>query len=212
MDRIEVKLLVPVLRHVAPIATAMLLAIAMACTSEASETTAVIPYIRPSGPLVPGPVGLWQPPPGSTPAMGNYVYIEMDSSFSTGVTYPQTMVPVPGSFTVTWQTGKLAVTATDPRVKLTMNGVFQTMLGLTELKEGYYGDLRGLADADPLAGALAVSLNARECNVVDGWFMVDHVFYFTGGLTAVDLRFEGHCSTFGTPMHGQIHWREGGFL
>jgi hypothetical protein len=212
MDRIEVELFSPVFRHVAPIATAIVLAIAVACTPGASEPTAVIPDIRPSGPLVPGPAGLWQPPPGSTPATGNYVYIEMDSSFSTGVTYPQTMVPVLGSFSVTWRAGKLAVTATDPVVKLTMSGVFQTMLGLTELKEGYYGDLRGLSDADPLAGALAVSLNAQECRVVDGWFMVDHVFYFTGGLTQVDLRFEERCSTFGAPMHGQIHWREGGFL
>src|SRR6267142_617848 len=32
----------------------------------------------PPGPLSPPPAGLWQPSPGSTPATGNYVYLESD--------------------------------------------------------------------------------------------------------------------------------------
>ena len=150
-------------RNCATIATGLVLAIAMACTLGTPESAPTNPTVRPSGPLIPTPAGLWQPPTGSTPATGNYAYLDMDASFSTGVTYPQTIVAATGSFSVTWSDGKLAVTATDTVVKLAMRGVFQTMLGLTELKEGYYGNLRGLSDADPLAGALGVSLNTRAC-------------------------------------------------
>ena len=39
-------------------------------------------------------------------------------------------------------------------------------------------------------------------------FAVDHVFYFNGHLTTLDLRFEQRCPGVAAPMHGQIHWTE----
>jgi hypothetical protein len=86
-------------------------------------------------------------------------------------------------------------------------GVFNAMLGHTQLTEGYYHDLHGIADANPLRGSLDVKLNSRGCSAATGWFVVDHVFYFNGRLTAMDLRFEERCPGL-APMHGQVHWTE----
>jgi hypothetical protein len=179
-----------------------------ACASDGGTGSVTEPNGRPSGPVDPAPANLWQPPAGSTPATGSYAYLEMDASFSPGVQYPRTIMAAPGTFTVSVIGGRLSVVASDSAGGFTMNGVFQTMIGLTQLREGYYGDLRGLSQIDPLAGALGVALNSRSCDSLTGWFVIDHVFYFNGLLTALDMRFEERCSGFAAPMHGKIHWTE----
>lgn len=185
------------------------LVLAAACTSDASTAAEQPPpQVGPSGPTVPVPATLWQPPPGSTPATGSYAYVDMDPGFTLGVTYPRVMSAASTAFTVSATGGRLTVTAVDTVAKLTVNGVFQAMIGQTELKVGYYRDLRGSTEADPLAGSLDVLLGARGCASLVGWFAIDHVFYFNGLLTQIDVRFEERCAGFGVPMHGQIHWRE----
>lgn len=185
------------------------IALAMACASSGGDVQPISdPSGRPSGPTVPVPSSLWQPPAGSTPATGSYAYLDMDASFSPGVTYPHTIVSATGGITVSASGGQLSVSAEDTVTKLAMIGVFQTMLGKTQLEVGYYHDLHGALEADPLFGALDVMLNLRRCGSLSGWFAIDHVFYFQGHLTAFDLRFEERCSGFVAPMHGQVHWTE----
>jgi hypothetical protein len=157
---------------------------------------------------MPVPTDLWRPPAGSTPLAGTYMYVDVDASFSPGVTYPRTIVPASGVFTVSASGGTLSIAATDTVARLDLRGVFTTMLGHPQLEEGYYRDLRGAADADPLKGSLDVALGTRSCGSLTGWFAVDHVFYFNGRLTTLDLRFEQRCPGFATPIHGQIHWTE----
>ena len=164
--------------------------------------------VGPSGPVVPVPASLWQPPVGSTPATVSYVYLETDTSLAPGVSFPRTILPSPSVVPVSVTGRSVSVTAEDTVAKLAMNGKFQLLLGQTEIKAGYYHDLRGIAANDLLAGALDVTLNARGCATHVGWFAVDHVFYFNGLLTQIDLRFEERCSDFRAPMRGKIHWRE----
>jgi hypothetical protein len=180
----------------------------VACGGSGSTAPVEEQKLPPSGPTNPIPANLWQPPTGSTPATGSYAYLEMDASFSPGTVYPHSIVTPPGAFTVSATGGRLSVEATDDAAGYAMNGVFQTMIGLTQLKEGYYSDVRGLAQSDPLRGAMDVSLGSRTCDSPTGWFAIDHVFYFNGLFTTLDMRFEARCAGFGAPMRGQIHWRE----
>ena len=180
-------------------------------TASCADTTAGTPPASggvPSGPLVPVPADLWRPPAGATPAAVSYLYVEMDSSFSPGVTSPRTIVPATGAFAVSATGGTLTISATDTTSGLKLRGVFTTMLGYPLIEEGYYRDLRGAANADPLKGSLDVTLDAHACGSLTGWFVIDHVFYFDGHLTSLDLRFEQRCQEFAAPMHGQIHWTE----
>ncbi|HEY7885940.1 MAG TPA: hypothetical protein VIC08_13435, partial [Cellvibrionaceae bacterium] len=56
-------------------------------------------------------------------------------------------------------------------------------------------------------GGLYWSGEGRGCNTVMGWFVVDHVTYDSGVLTAIDLRFEQHCEDKVPALRGKIHWR-----
>ncbi|HEV7991839.1 MAG TPA: hypothetical protein VGP25_08445, partial [Gemmatimonadaceae bacterium] len=162
----------------------------------------------PSGPTLPVPATLWSPPAGSTPLQGSYLYVDMDASFTPGVTYPRTIVATLLDFTVLARDGTLTISASDSAASLVVHGVFATMLGHLQLDEGYYDGLREAANANPLRGSLDVMLNTRACTSVTGWFVVDHSFYFNGRLTALDLRFEQRCPGFTAPMHGKLHWTE----
>jgi hypothetical protein len=101
----------------------------------------------------------------------------------------------------------LSILAPDPAIGLTMTAIFQHMLGTTAVQEGYYRDLRGLSE-DLNRGGLGVALNGPGCDSLVGWFAIDHVFYFQGNLTTIDLRFELRCNGFAAPLRGQVHWAE----
>jgi hypothetical protein len=162
-----------------------------------------------SGPVMPVPAALWRAPAGSTPATGSYVYLDGAAGLIPGITLAQTIVPAPGAMQVRASGSQLSMLAIDPSTALTMTGSFQEMTGLTAMQEGYFRDLRALAERSG-AGGLDVGVNAWDCASLVGWFVIDHQFYFQGNLTAVDLRFELRCDGFGAPLHGQIHWTESG--
>jgi hypothetical protein len=191
----------------ATIVTVLLLA-AIGCSGATAATSPPPSRGAPSGPVVPVPADLWRPPAGTTPAVGTYAYVETDPDFSPGTKYPRTIVPATGTFAVSAVGGTLTIVSRDTAAPFELRGAFTTMLGHVQLEEGYYRDLRDPAHADPLKGSLEVSLNARGCGSTTGWFVVDHVFYFNGRLTTLDLRFEQRCPGFPAPMHGQIHWTE----
>ena len=161
-----------------------------------------------SGPIVPAPAALWRAPAGSTPTAGPYVYLDGGATLGAGITLPQMLVP--GPITVSTTGGKLSIVAYDPVKTLGMNGTFQEMISQTAMREGYYHDLRATSEGDAGTGGLDVGVGSWSCNSLVGWFVIDRQFYFQGGLTVIDLRFELRCGGFGAPLRGQIHWAESG--
>ena len=157
----------------------------------------------PSGPVNPPPAGLWQPAAGSTPATGNYVYLQSDAGDSIG--QGQT-------YTYTHATATLSVTASSGHLAVGVNGNewwfgdFQTMNTLTQLQSGYYAGLQRYPFHNPAMGGLDWSGQGRGCNTLQSWFVVDNVTYVGGALTAIDLRFEQHCGGVTAVLHGAIHW------
>jgi hypothetical protein len=155
----------------------------------------------PPGPVVPPPQNLWAPPPGATPAAGNYVYVqsEVGDIVGGGQTYLHT--PADSVITVSTDTGYFGI-----RVNGTYwHGDFKGMSHLTQLQAGYYGDLRLYPFHDLSKGGLSWS-NANACNTVAGWFVVDKISYLNGALSSIKLRFEQHCEMFTPALRGEISW------
>lgn len=161
---------------------------------DAADTT------RPPGPVVPPPPGLWDAAPGTTPATGNYVYLESQ---------PGDYVGAGGTYLYTQVDSLLTTSLTEAGVNVAVTGderwagAFARMYSLSRMEVGYYGDLR--SPANPAKGALSWGGEGRVCSTT-GWFVVDSVTYVGETLTAFDVRFEQHCGGAEPALHGKIHW------
>lgn len=155
----------------------------------------------PPGPVNPPPAGLWQPTPGSTPSVGNYVYLLSDAGDYVGA--GQTYTYLQPNVSVSAAGGRFTVNITGDDF---WTGEFQAMSGLSQLQPGFYGNLQRYPFHNPAKGGLSWSGEGRGCNTLTGWFVVDNVTYGAGALTAIDLRFEQHCEGQSPALHGEIHW------
>jgi hypothetical protein len=164
------------------------------------------PSPPPPGPVNPPPAGLWQPAPGSTPATGNFVYLQSDPGDFIGAGQTFTYTPANASLPIIASGGHFGVSVIGDQH---WSGDFQAMNTLSQLQPGYYAGLGRYPFQDPTRGSLNWSGEARGCNTVQGWFVVDNVVYVSGILTAIDLRFEQHCEGATPALHGAIHWTFG---
>jgi hypothetical protein len=151
----------------------------------------------------PPPAGLWTPPPGATPASGNYIYLQSNPGDFIGQGLIETYTPATHTIDVTEEAGHLNVRVNGSRQWI---GDFQGMSFLTQLQPGYYGGVHRYPFGNPTKGGLSWSGEGRGCNVLDGWFVVDSVSYAGGAMKSIDLRFEQVCEGSDPPLHGQIHW------
>lgn len=155
-----------------------------------------------SGPVNPPPTGLWEPAPGSTPATGDYIYLESDLGdwVGQGLTY---LYADPADFLLSSNGARLnvSVNATE-----SWNATFQGMEAISRLEVGYYGDLQRFPFHNPVKGGLSWTGQGRGCNTVEGWFVIDSVTYDGDTLMAIDLRFEQRCEGGTTALHGEIRW------
>jgi len=163
----------------------------------ANESTAV------PGPVTPPPAGLWKPSPDATPDTGNFVYLQSD---------PGDYIGAARTLLYTQATASLAVSTNGGYFSLQVDGDenwrgdFQAMNALTQLQPGYYGDLRRYPFHNPVKGGLSWSGEARGCNTLQGWFVVDGIHYQNGKLQDIDLRFEQHCEGGAPALRGRIRW------
>jgi hypothetical protein len=156
-----------------------------------------------AGPINPIPATLWNPTPGSVPTSGNYVYLTGQSGdYIIGA----------NTYTYTQANSLLQFASSGDHLGVTINGDlnwtgdFLAMAGISQLKAGYYSNLTQYPYENPQIGGLNWYGDARDCDSVTGWFVVDDVTYTAGVLTAVDLRFQQLCQSSTAPMNGQIHW------
>jgi hypothetical protein len=155
------------------------------------------------GPVNPPPAGLWQPAPGSTPTIGNYVYLVSDVGDSIGLGQTYTYTPATAVLTVSETGGHLSVNVNG---NTWWYGNFKSMNTLTQLQPGFYPGLQRYPFNNPVLGGIDWSGDGRGCNTEKGWFAIDSVTYVSGALTAFDLRFEQNCEGGTTALHGAIHW------
>ncbi|MDD4912448.1 MAG: Ig-like domain-containing protein [Sideroxydans sp.] len=156
-----------------------------------------------SGPVNPSPAGLWQPTPGSTPATGNFVYLQSDVGDYIGLGQTYTYTPATAVLTFSENGGLFSVNVNG---NTWWYGNFQTGNTVSQLQIGFYPGLQRYPFHNPVFGGLSWYGDGRGCNTEKGWFAVDNVTYVSGVLTAIDLRFEQNCEGGATALHGAIHW------
>lgn len=159
----------------------------------------------PPGPVNPPPAGLWQPTSGTTPASGNFAFLQSESGDYIGQGKTSTYTPANATISVNANAGYLSVSVV-PTGSSRWLGDFQAMTSLSSLQPGYYANLERYPFHNPIAGGLNWSGQGRGCNTLRGWFVVDSVNYVGGVLTAIDLRFEQHCEGQLPALYGKIHW------
>lgn len=159
------------------------------------------------GPVSPLPSGLWEPAAGTTPATGNYVYLESMGGDYIGQGRRTTYTNANARLTVSGGGARLAVRVEGDQ---TWFGDFVGMNTLSQLEPGYYGNLQRFPFHNPVKGGLSWSGDGRGCNTLTGWFVVDKATYAYGSLSEVDLRFEQHCEGGYAALRGKIHWSAAG--
>jgi uncharacterized repeat protein (TIGR01451 family) len=159
----------------------------------------------PAGPVNPPPAGLWAPAPDSTPASGNYVYLE------SGVSEP---ILNGGTRTFTQADALLSVNEFERTLNIGMGAdvtyslSLRAMSSLQQIDPGYYAVDPQLPASNPVYPTLNIAGNGRSCGfAIGGWFVVDNIARNNGALTALDARFEQRCGNTGAPLRGRIHWR-----
>ncbi len=154
------------------------------------------------GPVSPVPTGLWTPDASFVAPAGNYVYLVSDNGDYIGGGRTQLLTAADTTIDVTDNlTAALAIRTGG------WTGDFVGMNLLSQLQPGYYGNLQRYPFHNARRGGMNWSGNGRGCNTLEGWFVVDHVSYTLGKMTAVDLRFEQHCEGHVAAQRGVIHWR-----
>lgn len=158
---------------------------------------------EPPGPEQPPPAGLWEPPVGSVPATGDYVYLESEVGdfVGQGATYLYTAAD--SQFTASSSDAFFNIRVDSSE---TWSGRFQGMNSISRLEVGYYGDLQRYPIHNPAKGGLSWGGQGRGCNTLTGWFVVDSVTYDGATLNAIELRFEQHCEGGDPALNGSLRW------
>lgn len=158
---------------------------------------------RPTGPIYPPPIGLWEPDPAVTPDTGSYAYIMSETGDYIGQGRTHLYTQGDALFTVY---------ANDAELDFQVDGdenwtsTFAGMNTLSRLEAGYYGGLERFPFHDPTIGGLTWTGEGRGCNRVEGWMVVDSVTYDGPVLTSIELRFKQSCDYGATALYGEIHW------
>lgn len=157
----------------------------------------------PPGPAV-APAGLWRAPVGSTPANGNYLFLQSEAGDFVGGGVNQLATPATDRFQVFDQSGRLMVSVTAASGQ-SWSGHFSSMFTAGRLQAGYFG-LFTTPEFNPALGGMEWGGYARGCELGQGWFVVDRVSHADGVLRGLDLRFEQRCSNATGALHGQLRW------
>jgi len=159
---------------------------------------------RPPGPVNPPPATLWQPAPGTTPASGNYVYLESE---------PGDYVGGGENYTLTLRDSLMEWRLNGNELRFYAYGDtnwsfdFKTMDFLPAILPGFYPNLLRNPFHNPVIGGFSVSGDSRGCNQLYGWVVIDSITIANDAITAIDLRFEQHCEYWEPALRGKIHWR-----
>ena len=153
------------------------------------------------GPQNPPPASLWKPDAAFVAPSGNYVYLISDAGDYIGEGKTELLTSANSTIKIT----------NHPPAGLRIDvgrwsGEFVGMNSLSQLQPGYYRDLQVYGYHNETKGGMEWSGNARGCNELIGWIVVDSVSYSQGELSALDLRFEQHCEGGFAAQRGVIHW------
>ncbi|PZP36516.1 MAG: hypothetical protein DI603_00680 [Roseateles depolymerans] len=160
---------------------------------------------RGPGPVQPVPSNLWAPNAGSTPANGNYVYLESSTGdvIGAGKTYLHTLADT-----------VIIPTLAGPSMNFIVRGDsywfgrFLAMDSQSRVQVGYYADLQSYQRRNPRKGGFEWVQPSLSCDFRGrSWVAVDAAQYKGDVLSMVELRFEQRCQDGSAPpLRGKIRW------
>ena len=146
---------------------------------------------------------LWRPSPGSTPASGNFVYLESDPDDFIGGGATSLYTDADAVLAASTSGARLTVTVTTTGA---WSGQFLLPIPEIEVTPGYHGQVLRYPFHEPNVGGLSWTGMGRGCNQSIGWFIVDAVSYENDQLKSVELRFGQHCENGVQALRGQLRW------
>jgi hypothetical protein len=153
----------------------------------------------------PIPSGLWAASTAVVPASGNYLYLQSDAgdTAGTGHTYLYTNADT----LMTLSNDGLSIHVdTKGNDNWTGNVLLPKAAGTPQT--GYFSGLTRAPFADPATGGVEWIGTGGGCNTISGWVVIDKITLTAGAITALDMRFEQHCSGAAAALHGQLHWTQ----
>ncbi len=169
-----------------------------------SPTPTPTPTPAPVLPPVPYaiPPTLWRPASALLPATGNYILTESDKDDYIGGG---------ASYTYTDTNALLSVAASGIGIELGIkaverwSGVIRLPDTLPALQVGYFKDVSQVSN-NPAGGVLDWGGEARGCNKVTGWVVIDKVTIANNVVTELDMRFEQRCGIAAAATRAAVHW------
>lgn len=202
-------------------ASFLFLVVLTACGGSNDLLNPVIPIPAPLAPgevsipavKYPIPKGLWSAPARSTPADGNYVFLQSDNGDLVGRGNSSTYTNANSSLSVSSNFQGIFV-AVDGNLR--WNGSFVLPTEAMNLQAGYFNNLTKTGLAGVSFGGLEWYGTDVGCSTLGGWIVIDRIIMNGSTMTGLDLRFEQSCNGASAVLHGQIHWNqadsERGFL
>ncbi|HET7726212.1 MAG TPA: Calx-beta domain-containing protein [Candidatus Limnocylindrales bacterium] len=160
-------------------------------------------------PTTPPPPGdpaafAWQPPAGTVPAAGNYLYFESSPGDRIGQGQTRLHTEADSTFTPDWG-GRI--------VQLFVNAPggwsaeFSGPDAMPLLTRGLYENVQRFPFHNPAKGGMDFSGEGRGCNEVLGTFAVDEITWDGTELASVSIRFVQRCEVTGPPLYGALRWQ-----
>lgn len=156
----------------------------------------------PPPPVRPPPSSLWRPAPGTTPDLGNYVYLESEAGDTIGAGNTYLYTPDVAQITGSGRRESFDIYV---RGSEWWNGSFEGMDFLSEFERGYYPDLQRIPGHNMVKGGLSWQGESRTCDL-SGWFVIDDVAYDATEIQSIRLRFEQYCKGDAGALRGEIAW------
>lgn len=176
-------------------------------SNPASETEKPEPNKRGEpNPNIPG--NLWQPPAGSTPTSGSYVYLDSEPNDDVGRGVSQLYTPSNAVLSVRHGSrfGQGAFLGVSIKGTQQWEGDFQVSQLLSQVQMGHYVRLKQYPRHDPVFGGLSWSTEGRSCKLSNGWVTIDNIVLSGNQVIAVELRFEQVCHDSQGRLRGKIRW------
>lgn len=154
------------------------------------------------------PDNLWQPPAGSTPASGSYVYLDSEPNDKIGRGVSQLYTPSNAVLSVRHGSryGQGAFLGVSVKGAQQWEGDFQVTQLLSQVQMGHYVRLQQYPRHDPVFGGLSWSTEGRSCKLSNGWVTIDNIVLSGNQVIAVELRFEQVCHDSQGRLRGKVRW------
>lgn len=144
----------------------------------------------------------WRPPAGAVPASGNYVYLQSDAGETIGQGGRSLHTETDSTISYSYFNFRHRFSVGHPKQQWSLDFVT-----IVPPRAGLYSDARKPdLRTDSNEAGINAATEGRECEVLNGWFVIDDVAVGQNGAERFVLRFGIRCAGATATLHGQLRW------